>query len=91
MKLLFLVVLIAACVFAEDFNRPEYLPIDESKVLPVYEYPQFWEERGIPKPAYVAHPRSPRVIGGTPVAPHSHNYVVSYQCSIMWVIVKKNV
>jgi len=74
MKILILFALIS-CAFAEDIFSPnEFLPIDASSIIPVSEFPGFWEGREFPKAFYTPNPRAPRIVGGIEVPPHSHPY-----------------
>lgn len=74
MKILLIAALIS-CAFAEDIFSPnEFLPIDSSSIIPVSEFPGFWEGREFPKAFYTPNPRAPRIVGGTEAPAHSHPY-----------------
>ncbi|XP_070508541.1 brachyurin-like [Chironomus tepperi] len=81
MKFLILVALIS-CAVAEDVISPnEFLPFDASTIIPVSEFPGFWEGREFPKAFYTPNPRAPRIVGGIEVPPHSHPYQVALHVS----------
>lgn len=74
MKILLIAAFIS-CAFAEDIFSPnEFLPIDASSIIPISEFPGFWEGREFPKAFYTPNPRAPRIVGGIEAPPHSHPY-----------------
>lgn len=75
MKLFILAIFAVAVASAvENYDGPEYLPIDWSKVVPVHEIPGFWEGTVYEKVAPKPNLRATRIVGGEEVAPHSHPY-----------------
>lgn len=74
MKTLIFAILIS-CAFAEDiFSLNEFLPSDSSSIIPVNEFPGFWEGREFPKAFYTPNPRASRIVGGIEAPPNSHPY-----------------
>ncbi|CAG9811687.1 unnamed protein product [Chironomus riparius] len=72
---IFILVAIISCAFAEDiFSQNEFLPIDASSIIPVSEFPGFWEGTEFPKAFYTPNPRAPRIVGGTEAPANSHPY-----------------
>jgi chymotrypsin len=77
MKLFILAIFaIAAASAVEDYNAPEYLPIDWSKVVPAHEAPGFWENTIFAQLA-TSSGRQSRIVGGQEAVPHSHPYQVA--------------
>ncbi|XP_070491145.1 brachyurin-like [Chironomus tepperi] len=77
MKLLILAIFAVAVASAvENYDGPEYDPVDWSRVVPVYDLPGFWEGTVYEKLAPKSNPRSSRIVGGHEVVPHSHPYQV---------------
>lgn len=75
MKLFILAIFAVAVASAvENYDGPEYQPIDWSSVVPVHEIPGFWEGTVYEKFATRPHPRASRIVGGQEVVPHSHPY-----------------
>ncbi|XP_070491026.1 brachyurin-like [Chironomus tepperi] len=77
MKLLILAIFaIAAASAVENYDGPEWQPIDWSKVVPASELPSTWEGTAYEKFAINPNPRTSRIVGGYEVVPHSHQYQV---------------
>lgn len=75
MKLFILAIFAVAVASAvENYDGPEYQPIDWSRVVPVHELPGFWEGTVYEKLAMKPNPRASRIVGGDEVVPHSHPY-----------------
>lgn len=70
MKLLILATFIAACTAA-------YVPQDSSIILPINEFPGFWDNRDFPRAFYSGNDRSSRIVGGTEVPANAHPQVVA--------------
>jgi chymotrypsin len=78
MKLLLLALFATVALAAENFEGPEWAPIDPSTIIPVQEMPGFWEGRDFP--AQMSAPvnvRDRRIVGGVEVVPNSHPYQVA--------------
>jgi secreted trypsin-like serine protease len=77
MKLFILAIFAVAVASAvENYDGPEWDPIDWSRVVPVHEIPGFWEGTVYEKLAPRPNPRASRIVGGNEVVPHSHPYQV---------------
>lgn len=79
--------LIAVVCGQENYNGPEYAPIDTSNLIPVQELPGFWEGRNFPPS--LTNPKSPRnrrIIGGVEVVPHSYPYQVAVHMTFGQVV-----
>lgn len=77
MKLLiFAIFAIAAASAVENYDGPEWQPIDWSKVIPVSDIPSTWEGTKYEKFVAKPNPRASRIVGGQEVVPHTHQYQV---------------
>jgi len=77
MKLLILAIFaIAAASAVENFDGPEWQPIDWANVIPATEVPGFWDETVFAQ-LYPKASRSRRIVGGEIVVPHTHPYQVA--------------
>lgn len=77
MKLLILVIFaIAAASALENFDGPEWQPIDWANVVPATEVPGFWDETVFAQ-LYPKATRTRRIVGGHEATPHAHPYQVA--------------
>ncbi|KAG5668462.1 hypothetical protein PVAND_016402 [Polypedilum vanderplanki] len=79
MKLFLLAILAVGALAQENYEGPEYAPIDPSSIIPVQEMPGFWDDK-TEFPAWMKSPvnvRDRRIVGGVEVVPHSHPYQVA--------------
>jgi len=77
MKLLILTIFaIAAASAVENYDGPEYQPIDWSKVIPASDLKSTWEGTAYEKFATRPNQRASRIVGGQEVVPHTHQYQV---------------
>lgn len=77
MKLLILAIFaIATASAVENFDGPEWQPIDWANVVPATEVPGFWDET-IFAQLYPKVSRSRRIVGGDEATPHAHPYQVA--------------
>jgi secreted trypsin-like serine protease len=78
MKLLILALFVAAVYGQENYDGPEYAPFDAAAIIPVQDFPGWWEGREFPKAYYeVTNVRDRRIVGGVEVVPNSHPYQVA--------------
>jgi hypothetical protein len=79
MKFVVLALLVVSAI-AEEISHD---PIDISNAVRRSELPGFWEGKDFPTIFQAsAGVRSPRIVGGTAVPPHSANYMVRFGISI---------
>lgn len=77
MKLLILAIFaIAAASAVENFDGPEWQPIDWSNVIPATEVPGFWDETVFAQ-LYPKASRTRRIVGGDIAVQHAHPYQVA--------------
>jgi secreted trypsin-like serine protease len=77
MKLLILTIFaIAAASAVENFDGPEWQPIDWANVVPATELPGFWDETVFAQ-LYPKVSRSSRIVGGQEATPNAHPYQVA--------------
>lgn len=77
MKLLILAIFaIAAASAVENFDGPEWQPIDWANVIPATEVPGFWDDTVFAQ-LYPKASRSRRIVGGEIAVPHTHPYQVA--------------
>ncbi|KAG5668459.1 hypothetical protein PVAND_016399 [Polypedilum vanderplanki] len=77
MKFFLLTIFAIAVVSAvEDYNAPEWQPIDWAKVIPADELPGFWENTVFAQLAPRSN-RERRIVGGHEATPHAHPYQVA--------------
>lgn len=67
--------LLVVSVIADENNHD---PIDISNAVRRSELPGFWEGKSFPTFFQAAAVRSPRIVGGTPVPPHSASFMVRF-------------
>jgi secreted trypsin-like serine protease len=82
MKLFILALFVVAASAVENYDGPEYMPVDASEIIPVQDMPGFWEGRDFPK-AFTnpINVRNRRIVGGVEVVPNSHPYQVALSIS----------
>ncbi|XP_070508540.1 brachyurin-like [Chironomus tepperi] len=71
MKFVVLALLVVAAV-ADDFSHD---PFDSSNAVRRSELPGFWDGKDFPRFIQASFSRTSRIVGGSPVVPHSANYV----------------
>jgi secreted trypsin-like serine protease len=69
---LFILALLAVGAFAvENFDGPEWAPIDASTVVPVQDMPGFWEGKDFPEAFTRPNTKDRKIVGGREAAPNS--------------------
>ena len=76
MKLLLFATFVFAVYGQENFDGPEYAPVDASTIISRTDVPGFWEGREFPKEFTnpILNVRNRRIVGGVEVVPNSHPY-----------------
>lgn len=83
---LFLVIIFAAAVCSqENYDGPEYAPIDASLVILRNEIDSFGKRRAFPRNFFDTRDR--RIVGGDEVTPHSH----PYQVALLMTMLNENI
>lgn len=78
MKLFILLLTITAAKAAENYEGPEWAPIDWANVIYAYEQPGFWDDKPDLKPFVdTSFNRNRRIIGGQEAPPHAHPYQIA--------------
>lgn len=71
MKLFLLVVLALSAVLAqENYDGPEWQPVDWSNVVNAHDVPGFWDDKTDFHPVLVKDGRNRRIVGGAEAVPH---------------------
>ncbi|KAL7015112.1 hypothetical protein ACKWTF_016279 [Chironomus riparius] len=82
MKFLILALLAVGAFAAENYEGPEYAPFDASTILPIEEFPGFWEGRDFPKTYTTPNARDRRIVGGVTAVPNSIPWQVALHISV---------
>lgn len=84
MKFFLLLLALATANAAENYDGPEWAPIDWSNVVYAHDVPGFWDDKTdfhhFVKPSTS---RNNRIVGGQEAVPHSHPYQVALLMSIL--------